>query len=170
MTAAIQLQDVRFSYQPGRPVLDRVSLTVDSGSFLAVVGPNGAGKSTLISLLAGQLEPQAGTITIDGTDIHACRRRDLARKVAVVRQEFVPTFGFSVTETVLMARTPYFSSMGFENQQDRDIVAEALAMTEITPFAMRPLSELSGGERQKALIAAALAQSARAAAAWTRAW
>ena len=159
MTASVHLQDVTFGYQRGRPVLDRISLTVESGTFLAVAGPNGAGKSTLINLLAGLLKPQSGAISIDGIEIHGCTHQDLARKVAVVRQEFVPTFGFSVMETVLMARTPYYGALGFETQQDRDIVSEALEMTETASFAARPLSELSGGERQRVFIARALAQN-----------
>lgn len=159
MTVSVQLQDVSFGYQPDRPVLDRISLTVESGTFLAVAGPNGAGKSTLINLLAGVLTPQSGVISINGTDIHTCKHQDLARNVAVVRQEFIPTFGFSVTETVMMARTPHYGALGFETQQDRDIVAEALAVTETTAFAARPLSDLSGGERQRVFIARALAQN-----------
>ncbi len=159
MTASVQLKDVTFGYQPDRPVLNRISLAVESGTFLAVVGPNGAGKSTLINLLAGLLKPQAGVVSIDGTDIHASTHQKLARKVAVVRQEFIPTFGFSVRETVLMARTPYYGALGFESQIDRDIVGEALEMTETASFAARPLSELSGGERQRVFIARALAQS-----------
>jgi iron complex transport system ATP-binding protein len=82
----------------------------------------------------------------------------LARKLAVVRQEFVPAFGFSVAETVMMARTPHFGQLGFERQTDRRIVAEALEQTDTTRFAPRPLAELSGGERQRVFIARALAQ------------
>jgi len=158
MTASMQLQDVTFGYQPAHPVLNRISLTVDSGTFLAVVGPNGAGKSTLINLLAGLVKPQSGTISIEGTNIHSYRKRELARKVAVVRQEFVPAFGFSVVETVTMARTPYYGQLGFESQADRRIVTEAMEVTDTAQFASRPLADLSGGERQRVFIARALAQ------------
>jgi iron complex transport system ATP-binding protein len=83
----------------------------------------------------------------------------LATKVAVVRQEFVPIFGFSVMETVLMARTPYYSSTGFERQTDREIVDDALKATDTAQFASRPLTSLSSGERQRVFIARALAQN-----------
>jgi iron complex transport system ATP-binding protein len=158
MRNCIQLDHVTFAYRRERPVLMDVSLTVEAGTFLSVVGPNGAGKSTLISLLAGLIRPQAGTIAIDGCDIDSYARRELACKVAMVRQEHVPTFGFSVTETVLMARIPHFSPWGFERQVDRRIVADALEMTDTARFASRPLAGLSGGERQRVFIARALAQ------------
>lgn len=158
MTACVQLHEVTFAYRPDLPVLRGVSLAVETGVFLAVIGPNGAGKSTLIRLLAGLLQPQSGTISIGGTDIRSYSRRQLATKVALVQQEFIPAFGFSVRETVLMARTPHFSQLGFERQEDHRMVADALAMTDTAPFAARPLADLSGGERQRVFIARALAQ------------
>lgn len=158
MTTCLELQDVTFGYHPNQPVVGPISLALDTGTFLAVVGPNGAGKSTLIDLLAGLLRPQSGTISIDGRDIRSTTKPLLARKVAVVRQEFVPAFGFSVIETVMMARTPYFGRLGFECQGDRDIVAEALELTDTAQFAWRSVTELSGGERQRVFIARALAQ------------
>lgn len=158
MTASIQLKDVTFGYDPAHPVLDHISLMVPNGTFLALVGPNGAGKSTLINLLAGLLKPQSGVLSIDGIDLGTYPRGQLARKVAVVRQEFVPAFGFSVVETVMMARTPYYSQLGFETEADREIVADALDLTDTAQFASRPLADLSGGERQRVFIARALAQ------------
>ncbi len=158
MTASIELQDVTFGYDATRPILSDVRLTIETGTFLAIVGPNGAGKSTLINLLAGLLKPQSGTISIDGADLRARKQADLARQVALVRQEFVPAFGFSVAETIMMARTPYFGPLGFERPSDRQIVAEAMELTDTTAFAARPLASLSGGERQRVFIARALAQ------------
>ncbi len=158
MTTSIRLDNVTFAYQPDRPVLQEINLTVEAGTFLAVVGPNGAGKSTLIHLLAGLLKPQSGTVAIDGRNIQSLGRRRLAEKVALVQQEFVPVFGFSVNEVVLMARIPYYSQMGFEREVDRRIVADALERTDTASFASRPLASLSGGERQRVFIARALAQ------------
>ncbi len=158
MTTCVRLNEVTFAYRPDLPVLEGISLAVETGVFLAVIGPNGAGKSTLIRLLAGLLRPQSGTISIEGADIRSYSRRELAAKVALVQQEFVPAFGFSVRETVLMARTPYFSQLGFEDREDRRMVADALAMTDTATFASRPLADLSGGERQRVFIARALAQ------------
>ena len=159
MTVCAQLENVAFAYRPGHPVLRDISLTVQRGTFLAVVGPNGAGKSTLLNLLAGLLKPQSGTLAIDGVDMQSYRHSDLARKIAVVRQEFVPAFGFTVTETVMMARTPHYGTLGFESRADRKLVTEALQRTDTAQFASRPLAGLSGGERQRVFIARALAQN-----------
>jgi len=102
--------------------------------------------------------PKSGTIRIDAAPVESYSTEALAGKVAVVRQEFVSVFGFSVIETVLMARTPYYGPMGFESKADKKIVAEALEMTDTIQFASRPLGSLSGGERQRVFIARALAQ------------
>jgi iron complex transport system ATP-binding protein len=158
MSVSIHLQDVTFGYRASELVLDRVSFDLDRGSFLAVVGPNGAGKSTLIGLVARFLKPLSGDISIDGRDIRSYGTRGLATKVAVVRQEFVPAFGFSVAEMVLMARIPYYGQLGFERKVDRDLALSALEVTDTARFADRPLSQLSGGERQRVFMARALAQ------------
>jgi len=129
------------------------------GTFLAVAGPNGAGKSTLLNLLCGMLAPKSGTIRIDAAAIESYKTDDLAKKVAVVRQESMPVFGFSVIEMVLMARTPHFGQLGFESKADREIANEALEATDTAPFALRPLGSLSSGERQRVFIARALAQN-----------
>ncbi len=93
MTAALQAQHVTFGYGRDRPVLQDVSFEVPAGTFLAVVGPNGAGKSTLINLLAGLLQPQSGDVLLQGANLRSSRVQDIARRVAVVRQEFIPVFG-----------------------------------------------------------------------------
>jgi len=91
--------------------------------------------------------------------VESYKTEDLAKKVSFVRQEFVPAFGFSVIEMVLMARTPHFGQLGFESKADRDIVNESLELTDTAQFALRPLVSLSGGERQRVFIARALAQN-----------
>jgi len=151
------VSDLSFEYA-GAGVLEDLSFEVESGSFIAVTGPNGAGKSTLINLLCGLLKAKTGSIKIDGRGIETYGIESLARKVAVVRQEFVPVFGFTVAETVLMARTPYYNQTGFDSEQDRRIVNEALEVTDTAAFVDRDLAQLSGGERQRVFIARALAQ------------
>jgi len=153
----IKVDNVSFGYSEVE-VLRKLSFEVEARSFLAVAGPNGAGKSTLLRLLCRALRPKSGSICIDSAAIESYTARVLARKVAVVRQEFVPVFGFSVTEVVAMARSPYLDTFGFETRADREIIAETLEMTETAQFASRTLSELSGGERQRVFIARALAQ------------
>jgi iron complex transport system ATP-binding protein len=160
MTSTLQAEHITFGYRPDTPVLQDISFGVRAGTFLAVVGPNGAGKSTLLHILAGLLRPQAGNVLLEGVSLRSCRVRDIARKVAVVRQEFIPVFGFSVAETVLMARTPFFGPLGFESRADRELATRALALTDTIGFASRPLGSLSAGERQRVFIARALAQDA----------
>ncbi len=155
---ALQAENIAFAYEPAHPVLQDVTFGVSSGSFLAIVGPNGAGKSTLIGLLAGRLKPQAGDMRLDDVSIRSCKPQELARKIAVVHQEFIPAFGFSVAETVMMARTSHYSQLGFDSAADRRLVTEALELTDTAAFASRPLAQLSGGERQRVFIARALAQ------------
>ena len=159
MSIILEIKNLSFGYTSHDRVLEGVSFSVETGTFLAIAGPNGAGKSTLLNLISGSLKPQSGAISIDEASISAYTPRTLAEKVAVVRQEYAPIFGFSVIETVMMARTPYYGSMGFERQTDRDIVNEALELTETTHFASRPITSLSSGERQRVFIARALAQN-----------
>jgi iron complex transport system ATP-binding protein len=158
MTLALQAVQITFGYGPDRPVLHDLSFGVQAGTFLAIAGPNGAGKSTLLNLLAGLLKPQAGDVLLEGVNLRSCRVRDIARKIAVVRQEFIPAFGFSVAETVLMARTPFFGPLGFEGRADRELATRALELTDTLGFASRSLGSLSAGERQRVFIARALAQ------------
>ena len=158
MSGIIEVENLSFGYTPQSTILKDISFEVTPGTSLAIAGPNGAGKSTLLNLLCGTLVPKSGTIRIDAAPVESYSTEALAGKVAVVRQEFVPVFGFSVIETVLMARTPYYGPMGFESKADKKIVAEALEMTDTIQFASRPLGSLSGGERQRVFIARALAQ------------
>jgi iron complex transport system ATP-binding protein len=159
MSGIIEVENLSFGYTSEATILKDMSFEVTQGAFIAIAGPNGAGKSTLLNLMCRALTPKSGTIRIDETPIGSYNTQALAAKVAVVRQEFVPIFGFSVMETVLMARTPYYGSMGFERQTDREIVNDVLDATDTARFACRPLSSLSSGERQRVFIARALAQN-----------
>ena len=157
MSAIIQVENLSFGYTQAT-ILKELSFEVNQGRFLAIAGPNGAGKTTLLNLLCGLLRPKAGSIKIDTADIESYSVKKLAQKIAIVRQEFVPVFDFTVTEMVSMARTPYLGTFGFESKADKKIVKEAIEMTETAQFASRPLAKLSGGERQRVFIARALAQ------------
>lgn len=155
--AMIEVKGLSFGYGE-MDVLGDMSFSIAEGKFVAIAGPNGAGKSTLLNLLAGQMRTRSGAINIGGAAIGSYATDELAKKVALVAQEFVPAFGFTVMETVMMARTPYFGAMGFETERDREIVHESLKLTETAEFAGRELAHLSGGERQRVFIARALAQ------------
>jgi iron complex transport system ATP-binding protein len=159
MNCIIKVENLSFGYPSEATVLRDMSFEVAQGAFIAIAGPNGAGKSTLLNLMCRALTPESGTIRIDESPIGSYSTQALAAKVAVVRQEFVPIFGFSVMETVMMARTPYYNSAGFEKQTDKEIVNDALKATNTAQFAGRPLTSLSSGERQRVFIARALAQN-----------
>jgi cobalamin transport system ATP-binding protein len=158
MSGIIEVSNLTFGYTPGSPILRNISFDVRPGTFLVIAGPNGVGKSTLLNLICAALKPQSGTVTLDGLPVQSYSSETLAAKAAVVRPEAMPIFGFSVIETVLMARSPYFSAAGFESQADRNIVNDALELTDTARFASRPLTSLSSGERQRVFIARALAQ------------
>lgn len=149
--------DLRFAY-PDRPVLCGVSLELAPGEVLAVLGPNGAGKSTLLRCLAGALRPE-GRVELDGrnlADIAPARR---ARLMAYVPQHIAPRLPFTVFEAVLMGRRPYLSWR--PRPEDLDAAWRALERLGLAELAGREFSELSGGQRQKAALARALAQDSR---------
>jgi iron complex transport system ATP-binding protein len=138
-------------------VLKSVSLRMFQGEFIAIAGPNGAGKSTLISLLAGLLAPTAGACRLLELSAHRWKRRDFARRVAVVQQSVQPAFPFTVEEVVFMGRMPHRLGLS-ESAEDHDAVKRALLLAGIESFRNREFSTLSGGERQRVLLASALAQ------------
>jgi len=157
MNAIIEVENLSFGYTPQHTILKGISFEVIQGKFLAIAGPNGAGKTTLLNLLCGLLRPKAGSIMIDAAPVESYSVKRLAQKVAVVRQEFVPVFDFTVAEMVSMARTPYLGTFGFEDKTDKQMVNEALEATDTSQFALRALGSLSSGERQRVFIARALA-------------
>jgi iron complex transport system ATP-binding protein len=137
-------------------VLDGVDIAVDRGSFVGLVGPNGAGKTTLLRTLAGALDPDAGRVVLDGTDATALDQRAVARRVALVPQEPALDFSFSVRQVVEMGRHPHVPRFGDDDDPER--VGAALDRTATAPLADRPVTELSGGERRRVLLARAVAQ------------
>jgi iron complex transport system ATP-binding protein len=160
MKPIMELEKVRFSYTPGCgcDLLKDLTFAVEPGVFLGIVGPNGSGKTTLLRLLIGLLRPQEGLVCIDGRPVDSYTASALAVKVAVVSQDPVVPMGFSVLETVLMARVARLGQRVFASQRDLDVVNQCLGLTDTSHLASRPLSCLSGGERQRVFIARALAQ------------
>jgi iron complex transport system ATP-binding protein len=153
---------VTFAYGRGRnmtPVLHEVSITIGRGAVVGLLGPNGSGKTTLLRLLAGVLAPSRGSVQIDGRPLAALSRRERARRLAVVPQETVTTFDFSVIEMVLMGRYPHLGPFELEAADDLDIARRALAATGAADLENRQFGTLSGGEKQRVVIAGALAQA-----------
>jgi ABC-type cobalamin/Fe3+-siderophores transport system ATPase subunit len=158
--AIVELRDVVFAYGD-RGVLDHMSLQLDPGERVALIGANGAGKTTLLKVIAGLLRVDAGSVRIDGTDVAGIPRRQIARLVAMVPQELVIPFSFSVREMVELGRTAYVGLFGGFDAADRCAVDHAMHVTDSTCLASRVVHELSGGERQRVLVAMALAQLPR---------
>ena len=156
----LQLQQVSFSYQaPSRGfALRDVSLAVERGSLTGLLGPNGCGKTTILKLMAGVLRPQQGAIEFGARALHAIPRRELARHIAAVPQETHPAFDYTVLEMVLMGRHPHLGTFELEGPGDLAIARDALAATGTAHLAGRSYMSLSGGEKQRVVIASALAQ------------
>ncbi len=157
----LQAADVAFAY--GRaPVLRGVSIEVPARGFVGILGPNGSGKTTLLRILAGLLRPSAGRVLLEGQALGRTPRAALARRMAVVPQETHLAFDYSVMEVVLMGRYPHLRTFEVEGPSDFAIARDALAATGTLGLADREFATLSGGEKQRVIIAAALAQIAGA--------
>ena len=153
----LSVENISFRY-PDVPVLRNITFDLPSGDFLSLLGPNGSGKSTLLRLLDRILLPQNGTITLDGRPLNEFSRRELAKRVAYVPQDTLWVFPYTVLEVVLMGRSPYIGHSGFENEQDLEIALEMMRLTDIAHLANKLITGISGGERQRVLIARALSQ------------
>lgn len=140
------------------PVLSDATLQVSRGELLGIVGPNGSGKSTLLKAMSRVLPPRQGRILLQEDDIYKMRPARAARHLAVVPQEAGLDFPFTVEDVVMMGRIPHLKRFQRESPQDREIVREAMRQTNIIELAERLVTELSGGEKQRVLIARALAQ------------
>lgn len=155
----IEVRD--FSFAIGeKPILRNVSFSVLAGQYVSIIGPNGAGKTTLLRCLDGILRGGQGCIEICGRPLAQYRQKELARQISYVPQADGHLPDYSVEQFVLMGRYPYLSPLAPIGAADREAVAAAMARTGTAEFAHRALATLSGGERQKVFLAAALAQGA----------
>jgi iron complex transport system ATP-binding protein len=153
---AIESRDLSFAYKE-RAVLHRISMSVARGEMVGILGPNGSGKTTLLKVLSGILGAE-GEIKLTGKDITSYGRRSLSKLFAVVPQENRVTFPYTVAEIVLMGRASYHSAFALEGKEDLDVARVSMELTDSLFLANRYLHELSGGEKQRVMIARALAQ------------
>jgi iron complex transport system ATP-binding protein len=144
----------------GRRIVNDVHVDVPDRTFVGLLGPNGSGKSTILKTIYRVNHPEAGQVLLDGRDLLAMRPKDVAQRVAVLAQETTVEFDFTVFEMVMMGRTPHKRAFDRDNDTDRSIVAHAIERVGCEDLAHRSFNTLSGGEKQRVLIARAIAQGA----------
>lgn len=155
----VEVKDISFAYAKGGPnILDGISFDVPDGICTAILGNNGAGKSTLLKCIDRILRPKSGSVVVDGKDVFAMSGSEMAQNVAYVAQN-ARAVDMTVFDTVLLGRKPYIQWDA--TSSDRSIVSNILHRMKLEDYALRNVSELSGGEAQKVLIARSLAQEPR---------
>ena len=143
-----------------RRIVTGIDITVPDGGFVGLLGPNGSGKSTILKSIYRAHRPATGRILLDGADLLAMEAREAARRVAVLAQETVVEFDFTVFEMVMIGRTPHKRAYQRDSEQDLSIVSDAIRRVDCEALADRSFNTLSGGEKQRVLIARAIAQGA----------
>ena len=158
-TPALAARDLTYRHPGGRGV-EGVDLAVGAGELVGVLGPNGAGKSTLVRLLSGVLAPERGEVRLGGDPLASLAPRERARRLAVVPQEPAIELPFTALELVLLGRHPHLAGFAFESELDLERARAALGRTGVETLADRDVATLSSGERQRVILARALAQEA----------
>lgn len=153
----IQVEHLDFKYGQ-EPILKQLEFKVKKGSFVSIIGPNGSGKTTLLKNLCKILKPDSGVIEVDHTKLDHYKSKHLAKKMAVVHQGAMSEFDFNVGEVVLMGRYPYLNKFQSESAEDYQIANHAMEQTETYHLREKSLHGISGGERQRVMIARALTQ------------
>ena len=153
----IETKQVRYRVR-GREILRGIDFHVEEGEFVGLIGPNGSGKSTFLKNIYKVLHPQSGDISLMGGDLLAMSNREMAQRLAVMAQEQEAAFDFTVEEVVMMGRQARKRLLETESQEDRALVTQVLERTQLTPLREQGFSTLSGGEKQRVLMARALAQ------------
>jgi iron complex transport system ATP-binding protein len=159
MSALLDVRSVSYEY-PGHPVLDSVEFSAEGGEFVVLMGANGAGKSTLVDILAGLRAPDSGEVLLQGRNLRAWPARERARSISHLPQGNRYELPFTVEQVVLMGRYA-FADRWFESDQDHVYAQDAMLRMDCLPFRHRLFSTLSGGEQQRVLLAACIAQCPR---------
>ncbi len=157
----LDVEDVSWSPDKVRNVLDHIVLHARPGEFVGIIGPNGSGKSSLLRCIYRALRPDAGVVRLDDRDVWQMKPQEAAARMAVVLQETATEFEFTVLEIVLMGRHPHKQAMERFTREDVTLAQEALRKVGMLELQTRPFTTLSGGEKQRTLVARALAQQTR---------
>lgn len=153
----IEIKNISLSYDK-RTVLEDISLNLQDKSFIGIIGKNGTGKSTLLKAITGLLKPVKGNIFIDNKDIYQTSKKMLAKKISFMPQTMQFDFSFNVKDFIMFGRYPYINMFKLASKDDFKIVEDIMNFTGTTEFAKRNINELSGGEKQKVLLAQTLVQ------------
>jgi len=153
----LEIKGLNFSYF-NKPILVDINLSIKPGEMVGLLGPNGSGKTTLIKLASGILHPKQGEVKINGSLLNHMNRKAIARRLAVVPQQFTVPYAFTVEEVVMLGRIPFTKPLVEENETDHRIISEAMQLVGVSELIGRRFDELSGGERQRVITAMALAQ------------
>lgn len=157
MSALLEAKNITVT-AGAKTILKNCHLTAEKGEFIGILGPNGAGKSTFLKALSGLLPKAEGTVSIDGIDEKNLTDKDKAKKIAFMQQEFHTTFAYTAEEIVLSARYPYLKWWEREDEKDKEIARQWMAYTGVTHLSQKPMGTLSGGEKQRVILAKVLTQ------------
>jgi iron complex transport system ATP-binding protein len=155
----LELENLTVGFK-SKPVLAGISLAIAAGELLVLAGPNGSGKTTLLKTIGGLLKPLEGRILLDGRDTASLSKREKAGRISLLFQGTGPSWPFTVKEIVAQGRFPYRGVFGAEHPRDQAAVSRAITAAGLWGFEDHPVTELSGGEFQRVLIARAMAQEA----------
>jgi iron complex transport system ATP-binding protein len=153
----MKLENISFTYET-EPVLRDLSLSIQEQDFIGLIGPNGSGKSTLLKIMGAIMKPDSGSVRFKESPVAKINKKLFAQSVSWIPQDHPMVFPFKVSEIVLMGRHPYLSPLSFESEEDFEITRRAMETTMTSQFADRYFNEISGGEKQRVMIASALAQ------------
>lgn len=157
MSVKLRTKNLHTGYN-GITILNGISIDLNDSDFVGIIGPNGSGKTTLLRTMSRAIAPYSGCVQLEGKDIYAVSAREFARRVAVVPQDTMVAFDFTVLDITLMGRSPRLGRFAVESSKDVEIAMEALAQTGTQHLKDRSIMALSGGERQRVMLARALAQ------------
>ncbi|MDI3540851.1 MAG: cobalamin transport system ATP-binding protein [Thermosediminibacterales bacterium] len=157
MAAILNIDNIVFRYG-SHDILKEISLNISKGDFVGILGPNGSGKTTLLKTITRVCRPVKGIILIDNKDIYGYSNKEFAQKIAFVPQDTSINFDFTVEDIILMGRNPYLKPLKRENIEDYRVVMRSMELTDTLKFKDKKITQLSGGEMQRVLIARALAQ------------